>query len=183
MSAPPRHDRGRPTERSRAELEAWFDALLAAHGPSLGRLAASYSRGAGEREDLLQDIALAIWGALPRFRGECTERTFIFRIAHNRALAHLGRRRIPPAENETLEITDPAPDPERSFSREQQWRHLLRAIQRLPLGYAQVVTLTLEGLTYAEIGDVLGISETNVGARLSRAREILRTALRQTDER
>lgn len=183
MSAPPRDDRGERAQRGRADLEVWFDALLTAHGPSLSRLAASYTRGAGEREDLLQEIAIAIWGALPRFRRECSERTFIFRIAHNRALAHLGRRRFPGAENnEILEIPDAAPDPERALSRQQQWQRLLGAIRQLPLGYAQVVTLTLEGCTYAETGDVLGISETNVGARLSRARDMLRTVLRKSDE-
>jgi RNA polymerase sigma-70 factor (ECF subfamily) len=39
------------------------------------------------------------------------------------------------------------------------------------------MTLTLEGLGYAEIADVLGISETNVGARLTRARQMLRSRL------
>ena len=161
-----------------------FDSLFSVHGPALSRLAASYTRGTAEREDLLQEIAFAIWQALPRFRGECSERTFVFRIAHNRALSHIGRRRLPLADgDEHLEITSPVPDPERALSSEQDGRRLLDAIRRLPLPYAQVVTLSLEELTYAEIGEVLGISETNVGARLTRAREMLRALLRSADER
>ena len=155
-----------------------FDSLLSLHGPALGRLAASYTRGAAEREDLLQEIVFAIWRALPRFRGECSERTFLFRIAHNRAISYLGRRRVLLAEaGEELEAPSEAPDPERALSIEQEGQRLLEAIRQLPLPYAQVVTLTLEEMTYAEIGDVLGISETNVGARLTRAREMLRTLL------
>jgi RNA polymerase sigma-70 factor (ECF subfamily) len=50
-------------------------------------------------------------------------------------------------------------------------------VQRLPVGYRQVVTLTLEGLSYRETAEVLGITETNVGARLTRARQILRRLL------
>jgi RNA polymerase sigma-70 factor (ECF subfamily) len=50
-------------------------------------------------------------------------------------------------------------------------------VQRLPLNHRQVVTLLLEGLSYAEIADVLGITETNVGARLTRARQMLRQLL------
>ena len=69
---------------ARGELEQRFDALLEAHGPSLARLAASYARRASEHDDLFQEIAFAIWRALPGFRGECSERTFVFRIAHNR---------------------------------------------------------------------------------------------------
>ena len=161
-----------------------FDSLLSAHGPALGRLAASYTRGAAEREDLLQEIVFAIWQALPRFRGECSERTFIFRIAHNRAISHVGRRRLPLVEgDEHLEVSSPGPDPERALSNEQNGQQLIEAIRRLPLPYAQVVTLTLEELTYAEIGEVLGISETNVGARLTRARDMLRTLLRNSDGR
>jgi RNA polymerase sigma-70 factor (ECF subfamily) len=125
---------------------------------------------------------LAIWGALPGFRGECSERTFFFRIAHNRALAHVARRRLPVAESETLpEVEDATPDPEKTLSGEQQGQLLMAAIRRLPVAHAQVVTLMLEGMTYQEIADVLGISETNVGARLTRGREMLRRLLRNAN--
>lgn len=168
----------REPRRSRAELEQWFDTLLAAHGAALRRLASSYTRTTGEQEDLLQEIAFAIWGALPRFRGKCSERTFVFRIAHNRAVAHISRRRLPVVDADAApEIEDARADPERALSREQQERRLLSAIHRLPVTYAQVMTLTLEGLSYEEIADVLGISESNVGARLTRARTMLRKLL------
>jgi len=155
-----------------------LDALLGAHGAALGRLAASYTRTGAERDDLFQEIVLAIWKALPRFRGECSERTFIFRIAHNRGLAHLVKRRAQ-ADGwmEELDVASPAPDPEQALAKAQEGRRLLDAVQRLPIGYRQVVTLTLEGLGYAEIADVLGITESNVGARLTRARQMLRQRL------
>lgn len=50
-------------------------------------------------------------------------------------------------------------------------------MQRLPFLYRQVVTLSLEGLGYGEIAEVLGISESNVGARLTRDRQFLRESL------
>ena len=75
----------------RAILEQEFDSLLAANGPALARLAASYTNTSSDRDDLLQEIALAVWQALRAFRGECSPRTFLFRIAHNRAIAHLSR--------------------------------------------------------------------------------------------
>jgi len=163
---------------SAAELERRLDGLLGTHGPSLARLAASYVRSAGDRDDLLQDIAVAIWRALPRFRGECSERTFLFRIAHNRGVAYVTRRRLPVVDTGgELEIEDARPNPEQALSTEQQGQHLLDAVQRLPVGHRQVVTLMLEGLSYGEIGDVLGITETNVGARLTRARQKLRQLL------
>ncbi len=158
--------------------EQRFDELLAVHGASLARLAASYARDAADREDLLQEITVAIWRALPRFRGECSERTFLFRIGHNRGIAHITRRRLPITDvEEEIEVKDARPDPEQALSSEQQSQRLLEAVQRLPVIYRQVVTLTLEGMAYGEIADVLGISESNVGARLSRARHMLRRLL------
>jgi RNA polymerase sigma-70 factor (ECF subfamily) len=164
-----------------ADRERRFTALIEAEGAALARLAASYAREPGDREDLFQDIAVAIWQALPRFRGECSERTFLFRIAHNRGIAHLARRRLPTIEaGDDLQLRDASPDPEQSLSAEQQGRRLRDAVLSLPVGYRQVVTLALEGMSYVEIGDVLGIAESNVGARLTRARQMLRTRLKGT---
>jgi RNA polymerase sigma-70 factor (ECF subfamily) len=154
-----------------------FSALLEVHGGALGRLAATYAWNRADREDLYQEIVTAIWLALPRFRGDCSERTFIFRIAHNRGLAYLAKRRLPVTSSaEEIEdgFADRGPDPEQALAIEQQGQRLLDAIQQLPLAYRQVVTLTLEGLSYGEVAEVLGISEGNVGARLTRARQMLR---------
>jgi len=54
---------------------------------------------------------------------------------------------------------------------------LRRAIRALPVAYRQAITLTLEGLPYGEIAEVIGISESNVGVRLTRARQLLREVL------
>jgi len=163
---------------SAQEFEQRLSALLAVHSGALSRLAASYVRTTPDRDDLLQDIIVAIWRALPRFRGECSERTFIFRIAHNRAIAYITRGQLPTDDaDDGLEVVDNRPNPEETLSAEQEGRRLLEAIQRLPVNHRQVVTLMLEGLSYSEIAEVLGISETNVGARLTRARQMLRARL------
>lgn len=157
-----------------------FQALLDAHGAALGRVAASYTREPAERDDLLQEIAIAIWRALPQFRGECSERTFVFRIAHNRGMSHLARRRPPLADVEVdseLAVADRAPDPEASLFAEERGRSLQHAIRRLPVQYRQVVVLALEGMSYGEIGEVIGATENNVGVRLTRARQMLRRLL------
>jgi RNA polymerase sigma-70 factor (ECF subfamily) len=155
-------------------LENKFHQLLQANGAALIRLAASYTNSSSDRDDLFQDIALAIWQALPRFRGESSERTFIFRIAHNRAITYISKRRPLATPAEEVELPDPRPNPEKGFAREQQETRLFAAIQRLPIDYRQVITMTLEDMSYAEIAEVLGIGESNVGVRLNRARQMLR---------
>jgi RNA polymerase sigma-70 factor, ECF subfamily len=160
---------------ARDELGRRFDRLLAENGGGLTRLAASYTNSAADRDDLVQEIALAIWRALPHFRGECSERTFLFRVAHNRAVTYLTRRLAQKAEVvAALEVADMAPNAEAGLVRDQRGAQLWQAVRSLPLLYRQVVTLMLEGMEYEEMAQVLGISASNVGARLSRARQMLR---------
>jgi RNA polymerase sigma factor (sigma-70 family) len=158
----------------KAELEERFHKLLASNGQALNRMAASYTNSPSDRDDLFQDIALAIWRALPGFRGESTERTFIFRIAQNRAITYIAQRRTLVAANEDFDLPDPRQNTEKGFAREQQETRLFDAIRRLPIEYRQVITLTLEDMSYSEIAEVLGIGESNVGVRLNRARQMLR---------
>ena len=155
-------------------LEERFHKILNANSRALIRLAASYTNNSSDRDDLFQDIALAIWRALPSFRGESSERTFIFRIAQNRAVTYIAQRKPATVTEEEVEIADPRPNPERGFAKEQEETRLFNAIHRLPIEYRQVITLTLEDLSYSEIAEVLGIGESNVGVRLSRARQMLR---------
>ncbi len=149
--------------------------LLQEHDRALQRLAASYERDPARQQDLVQDIWLAVWQALPRFRGDCSERTFVFRIAHNRAVSHIDhwrRRRADSLEDEAS-IEAAQPDPERALSARQRRDQLRAAVQSLPLALRQVVVLSLEGLSHAEIADVTGITINNVAVRLTRARAAL----------
>src|SRR5436190_12595419 len=159
---------------ARAAREQQFHQLLSDNGGALSRLAWSYTTNPSDRDDLFQDIALAIWKALPGFRGESSERTFIFRIAHNRAITYIAQRRPSATPADEVELPDPRPNPEKGFAKEQQETRLFEAIHRLPIEYRQVITLTLEGMSYSEIAEVLGIGESNVGVRLNRARQMLR---------
>jgi RNA polymerase sigma factor (sigma-70 family) len=160
--------------------EAQFDRLMRVNRQALRRLVASYARSASDHDDLLQEIAIALWRALPGFRGECSERAFLFRIAHNRCMTHIAKRRstISLADG-CIDREDPHGDPEAQVSQEHERGRLLRAIQQLPLIYREVVLLMLEGMDYREISEVVGISESNVGARLNRARQQLKKTLEE----
>lgn len=159
--------------------------LLHAHDRALRRLAASYERDPGRQQDLVQEIWLAVWQALPRFRGECSERTFVFRIAHNRAVSHVDHfhRRQTDVLDDDAPLPAPGPDPEGSLSAQERRDRLQAAVQELPMSLRQVVVLTLEGFSNAEVADVVGITENNVAVRLTRARAALARRLGAREER
>lgn len=152
--------------------------LVTTFGPAVARVAASYEMGTAEQQDLTQDIWLAVWRALPGFRGACSERTFVFRIAHNRGVSHAVRRRLRtlPLEESTLP-PDPTPGPDRAAESSEQFGRLQAALHRLPVAWREVAVLKLEGLGTGEIATVLGITEGNAAVRLNRTRERLRSLM------
>jgi RNA polymerase sigma-70 factor (ECF subfamily) len=162
------------------ELETLFELLLNNYGQCLSRIASSYEASPQGRQDLLQEIHLAIWTALRRFRGDCSWRTFVYRIAHNRCLTHIWRRkRLPNQLDETVsEVPADQVDIESATVRKVDHERLIEAIRELPLLYRQVMILVMEDLPRDEIGAVLGISENNVAVRVNRGTKMLRERLR-----
>jgi RNA polymerase sigma factor (sigma-70 family) len=168
------------TSADRSAMAAQYERIFEAHGPALVRLTASYEALPQAREDLLQEILLAIWRALPSFRGDCSEKTFALRVAHNRCLTHVWRRgKSPESEAELPEVPDPRKSPETLAMDNRRRETLLASIRTLPVNYRQVITLALEDLTPAEIATVLGVTENNVAVRLNRARKALRSILEE----
>jgi RNA polymerase sigma factor (sigma-70 family) len=164
-------------ETRRHKLEQEYDRIWNEFGASLGRLARSYESQAQAREDLLQEMHLAIWTALPRFRVESSLRTFVFRIAHNRALTHVWKKKRTGFSEPAEGLPDPRKSPEGTAIQRVDQSRLLDAICLLPIPFRQVLTLALEDLPHSEIAAVLGISESNVAVRMNRARKLLKERL------
>jgi len=151
--------------------------VIRAHGDALERVAWGYVDNAPDREDLMQEILMALWRALPRFRGESSLRTFVLRVAHNRSITFATRRRRFEDLPEEDLLPDPAPLVEERLIEAQDRDRLFRAIRRLPEAQRQAVMLQLEGLSQREIAALQETSEGNVGVRLTRARKVLRALL------
>ncbi|HKV98691.1 MAG TPA: sigma-70 family RNA polymerase sigma factor [Vicinamibacterales bacterium] len=132
------------------------------------RLCAAYAQGAADREDLFQDIFLAVWRALPAFRHEASERTWLYRIAHNVALTSQARARRRQSR-ETILDEDRHPTTEMDLRRVA----LRRAIAAMAPGDRTLVLLWLEGLSAVEIEEVTGVKAPTVSVRLSRLRRQL----------
>lgn len=151
-----------------------FEPVLAAHAAMLARIAASYEANATARQDLVQDMALALWRALPRWRKEGSLRSFIARIAHNCCVDHIARQsKHRHTDIEDKVLADATANPQHDAARAERYEHLQRALRQLPLGQRQAVTLALEGFSHGEIATALNITVNNADARISRARRTL----------
>jgi RNA polymerase sigma-70 factor (ECF subfamily) len=165
----------------RADHRAAYEVLLRRYVAPLRRLAWSYEHDPAGREDLFQEIAMALWTALPRFRGESSERTWVYRVAHNTALTFTASR-----QRRTGRELPEEPRQEPAFAAsqereaiEQQRRNLLwTAVLALPVDERQIVVLHLEGLSAMEIEAITGVSAGAVATRLTRVRQKLATQLR-----
>jgi RNA polymerase sigma factor (sigma-70 family) len=158
--------------------QAVFDQVAREFDGMIKRIASSHEAVPQLAEELVQDIYLAIWKALPSFRHDASLRTFVARIATNRAVSHVARTLKLPRSSELREDVPSAEhSPESEAIARDRNRQLLAAVRSLPLTYREVATLALEGMTPREIADVLGISPNAVAIRLSRGKELLRTLL------
>ena len=161
---------------SDADLRQAFERILSQYELPPRRLTFSYAAEQADRDDIHQEILTALWTALPRFRGDSSERTWVYRIAHNIAISLSVRRHRWTRGRETVTPDLPCADslnPEAESLEEERHRILVEAVRRISGPDKQIVMLHLEGLSKREIADVVGLSEGAVATRLSRVRTTL----------
>jgi RNA polymerase sigma-70 factor (ECF subfamily) len=147
------------------------------------RLAASHEADADRARDLAQDILVAVWRAWPAFRGQCSERTYVARIAQYRIATHISRAvREPALAPLTEDLVAFGPGPEDSAICTDERARLTALVRALPIALREVAVLLLEGFSASEIADTLGITTNAVAIRGTRAREALRTAVEDSRE-
>jgi RNA polymerase sigma-70 factor (ECF subfamily) len=157
--------------------EQTFRRWLTEHLGLMWKVVRGSSAAPQDQEDLFQEVLLQLWSSIPAFRGTAKETTWIYRVAFNTVLAwgrgEKRRRRTmealhraaPELEAQAREVVA-APEPE-------ILERLYAAIRALPKMDASLALMHLEGLSYREITEVLGISENHVGVKLTRIRQQL----------
>lgn len=166
MSKPTRQDR--------------FLILLDEHKKILYKVAGSYCRNPADRQDLLQEMVVQLWRSFDRYDDRYRFSTWMYRIALNVAISFhrtetRRSRHTVPAEDSLLEIAVAAPE---SAALDDDLRILQHLIEQLDELDRALVILYLDGNRYDTIAEVLGISETNVGTKISRIKQKLRDRAR-----
>jgi RNA polymerase sigma-70 factor, ECF subfamily len=157
--------------------EVLFKRWLHEYGGAVLKVARAYTLTAEDCQDLAQEILLQVWRSLPQFQGRASASTWVYRVALNTALGwhrKEGRRRArqqPLLEPEDLPVA--GLDSAEQLQQREVVERLYATIRQLPKADAALVLLYLDDLSYREMAEVLGISESNVGVKLNRAKKAL----------
>ena len=168
------------------EQEATFRRWLDQHLGLILKVVRGCAESPQDQDDLFQDVLLQLWSSMPAFRGESRETTWIYRVAFNTALVwKRGEKRRRAKHERFFELNV---IPETSASQNEQAlnealvRQLYAAIRQLPKLDASLALMHLDGLSYREMSEVLGITESNVGVKLNRIRKQLAEVLKGADD-
>lgn len=154
-----------------------YGEAIATYGTALERMARGYEFDADKRQDLMQDIHVALWRSFAGFNGRCSLRTWVYRVAHNVAATHVVRdrraRSYPLVGLEALEAVPYEESAELSAGHDLALERLLLLIHELRPLDRQIMLLYLEGVDAAAIGEITGVSAGNVATKIHRIKEVL----------
>jgi RNA polymerase sigma-70 factor (ECF subfamily) len=153
-----------------------FANVFREHYPYAVRLAASLTGDVELARDIAQDVFVAVFRGLPRFRGEASLRTWIYQITLRTVARHAVKRKKQPVTGLDLKVDelhgDGAADTAATLA------ELAAALDKLPLEMRTVLSLVaIEGLSHEEVAEVLGVPVGTVWSRLHNARRKLIAAM------
>lgn len=178
LAAPSADDAG-------AGRDALFERMAAEYSAPLARLARAHEADPSLRQDLIQEIHIALWRSLSSFAGDCSLRTWVYRVAHNAAATHVRRRRRRVDKHlvalDDIEIPAEGPEIATAVDEALMLARIEELVRRLKPNDREIIVLHLEGLGVEEIAEIAGLSLTNTGTKIHRIRRLLSQRLGRGD--
>jgi RNA polymerase sigma-70 factor (ECF subfamily) len=153
--------------------EKLFKQWLAEYDKLIFKVVRAYAVSPQDQDDLFQDILLQLWNSVPGFDGNAAESTWIYRVALNTALVWK-RTEIRKQKRSRTAVIDfnevSATESDTSASNDGIIKQLYENIRKLEKIDGSLILMHLDGLSYDQMAEVIGISKNNVGVRLNRAK-------------
>ena len=158
-----------------AARKKFFAQVMEEHKKLIYKVSSMYCSRAEDRQDLMQEMAIQIWNALPKFDERFKLSTWLYRVVLNTAISHYrkSRRRnkvISPLDESLIGVAEESADK----NLEDNLNQLEHFIQELSEFNKALMILYLDGNSYREIAEILGISESNVATKISRIKRKLK---------
>ena len=165
------------------EQEKTFKEWLGEYKQLIFKVVRVYAVNREDADDLFQEILLGLWSSIPRYENRAKEATWIYRVALNTALVwrrgeSRKKRRDKKIISSLERIAESANENRDGQEREQVIEQVYGAIRKLEKIDSSIVLMWLDGLSYEQIAGVIGISKSNVGVKLNRAKKKLAQLLK-----
>lgn len=150
-----------------ASIEAEFKKVIERENATISKICFSYAGSAADYEDLRQDALINIWRGMKKFRGDASQRTWIYRVTVNSCITCL--RKLSRHSHESLDelygLIDCDDDNKESIE------ELHRVIDTLGRQEKAMIMMWLDELSYEEIAETMGLNRNTVATRLRRIKE------------
>lgn len=151
------------------DLEETFIAMLKENERVIYKVCSFYASEETPLCDLYQDVVCNLWTAYPKFRGECSISTWIYRIALNTCISGFRKKKMERSADWSS-LQDAFIQPE---DMTEEIKEMYRLIRQLKTLERAVILLYLEEKSYQEIADITGLSLSHVAVKLKRTKEKL----------
>lgn len=158
-------------------METTFKHIIDTHNGILYKISRSYTSNEVDFQELYQEILVQLWTSYPRFRQESKVSTWIYRVALNTAITFQKRqnkKRFSPMEAKMFKLADDTNSSlEREHKKGKRIDLLYLCINQLNKDDRAIILLHLEGKSYEETAEIIGITSNNVGVKLMRIKKKL----------
>ncbi len=159
---------------AKKQIDESFIQLVTKHQGIIHKICGIYCDTSTDRQDLFQEILLQIWKSYPSFKGQSKISTWMYRIGLNTAISAFRKNSRKPKEQQLslheYQIAEAPLDTEM----EERLKMLHHSINQLNKVEKAIIMLFLEEHSYADIANIMGISESNVGVKLHRIKSKLK---------
>lgn len=155
-------------------LNIQFQQIIERHKGILYKVARTYCKHDDDRQDVMQEMMIQIWKSLPKYNADFAITTWLYRISLNVAISYY--RKNSTKQNQYIGLNDNHLNVQEELgnNREEQLNQLEQFIAELNDLDKALTLLYLEDKSHAEIGEILGLSVSNVGTKLGRIKEKLK---------
>ena len=155
------------------DLDTEFLSLIKNNEKVILKICNIYCRESEDRADLYQDILIQLWNSYPKFNRRSKVTTWMYRIALNTAVSRFRKEKKRPVREQLSDqyVTD-------SVNKNENISLLYLAIESLNKIEKAIITLYMDGIKYKEIGEIMGLSESNIGFKINQIKGKLREKLK-----
>lgn len=163
------------------EQQHIFEQWLAQHKGLLFKVVRAYAFNSHDQDDLFQEMTTQVWNSVPRYRGDSSVSTWIYRVAFYAAIGWSKKEKRHRDKHQSIQREDRLLS-QRSNPENPKLEWLYEQISQLDEIDRSLTLLMLDGFSYREIGDTMGISQSYVGVKLNRIKKRLTEHSKKKDK-